>query len=318
MRLRVTHTTRYAYAQPARDSYNELRLMPLSDGDQTCLDFRLTPTPRVSVFAYDLPAGRVHHFTVRPPHQELIIQADSLVVTHRANPFQRLQLVTPDMDFYADPLVRQKYYEFLMPTERVPFVAETERIALVAQKQSSGSAASFLIALTRLLHRVFTYSPGATNVNTSILQVLEQKQGVCQDFAHLMLAVCRQQGIPARYISGYLYTGAEKEDETEINLADDEHDSAEKRWRDGRDGPRQGGAARALVSGDAMHAWVECLLPGGQWCGFDPTNNLVVNAHFIKAHYGRDYSDVTPVRGLYRGPAAESLDVGVRVTLDQP
>ena len=111
---------------------------------------------------------------------------------------------------------------FLTPTERVPFVEETERIALVAQKQSSGSAASFLIALTRLLHRVFTYAPGATNVNTSIVQVLEQKQGVCQDFAHLMLAVCRKRGIPARYISGYLYTGAEKEDESEFNLADDE------------------------------------------------------------------------------------------------
>ena len=317
MRLRVSHTTRYVYPWPAKDSYNELRLMPLSDGDQTCLDFRLTPTPRVPVFAYDLPSGRVHHFTVREPHRELIIQADSLVVTRSVNPFARLQLISPDMEFYDSEATRQRHYEFLLPTERVPFVEETERIALVAQKQSSGSAASFLIALTRLLHRVFTYAPGATNVNTSILQVLEQKQGVCQDFAHLMLAVCRKRGIPARYISGYLYTGAEKEDESEFNLADDEHDSAEKRWRDGRDGPRTGGAARALVSGNAMHAWVECLLPGEQWVGFDPTNNLVVNAHYIKSHFGRDYSDVTPVRGLYRGPAADALDVGVRVTLEQ-
>ena len=318
MRLRVNHTTRYAYATPATDSYNELRLMPLSDADQTCLDFRLTPTPRAAVFAYDLPSGRVHHFTVRQPHRELTIEAESLVVTRRTNPFDRLQLISPDMDYYDSEAVKQRHYEFLTPTERVPFVEETERIAAVAQKQSSGSAASFLIALTRLLHRVFTYAPGATNVNTSILQVLEQKQGVCQDFAHLMLAVCRKRGIPARYISGYLYTGAEKEDENELNLADDESDSAEKRWRDGRDGPRTGGANRPLVSGNAMHAWVECLLPGEQWCGFDPTNNLVVNAHYIKAHFGRDYGDLPPVRGLYRGPAAESLEVGVRVVVDEP
>jgi transglutaminase-like putative cysteine protease len=105
--------------------------------------------------------------------------------------------------------------------------------------------------------------------------------GVCQDFAHLMLSICRRQQIPSRYVSGYLYTGIGGND---------------------------------LVSGDASHAWIECLLPGGHWIGFDPTNNLVVNDKYIKVQHGRDYSDVPPLRGIYRGASAQELDVIVKVT----
>ncbi len=314
MRLRVFHTTRYTYPSPATESHNELRLMPLSDADQTCLDFRLNTTPPARVFAYDLPTGRVHHFSVRPPHSELVIQAESLVVTYRQDPFATLQLVSDDSEFYTRDGVRQRYAEYLMPTERVPLHPETDRIAVVARRQTNVGTASFLISLTRLLHRVFTYAPGATNVNTTLLQVLEHKQGVCQDFAHLMLAICRRQGIPARYVSGYLYTG-----ETDAPAREERADGADHvaGGRGREEAPRLTEKVKPWVSGDAMHAWVECLLPDERWHGFDPTNNLLTNDSYIKVHYGRDYGDVPPVRGVYRGPFAHTLHVAVRVVQER-
>jgi len=273
--------------------------MPLSDADQTCLDFRLSTSPTTEVFAYDTPTGRVHNFNLRAPHNELSIRAESLVVTHRTNPFANLQLVADDSDFYARDVIRQRYFEYLIATKRVPLEPETDRIASIARKQAGVGAASFLIALNRLLHRALKYAPGSTNVNSTLQQVLENRQGVCQDFAHLMLSICRRQGIPARYISGYLYTG---------EPSDDPQTQAHR---------LQGGTvdeeSRGLISGDAMHAWVECLLPDGNWRGFDPTNNMVTNDYYVKVHYGRDYGDVPPLRGVYRGPFAHTLEVNVHV-----
>ena len=155
------------------------------------------------------------------------------------------------------------------------------------------------MALTRQLYRVLTYAPGSTHVNSSIRQVLDHGAGVCQDFAHLMLAVCRRQGIPSRYVSGYLYTGEEhSEPGGEGDLA------------------RDPDAPHGLVSGNAMHAWVECLLPDNRWHGFDPTNNLLTNDYYVKVHTGRDYGDVPPVRGVYRGPLVHTMDVSVKVVSD--
>ena len=293
--------------------------MPLSDEDQTCLDFRLSTTPSTRIFAYDLPTGRVHHFDLRAPHTDLAINAESLVVTHRRDPFQGLQLATDDSAFYTLEGVKQRYYEYLLPTERVHLHPETDRIAAVAHKQTGVGTASFLIALTRLLHRVIAYKPGATNVYSTIQHVLEHKSGVCQDFAHLMIAICRRQGIPARYVSGYLFTGERRADnEIAPDTEGQETLSFEEMPAGGTidrslHSHEEEVSPEAFVGGDAMHAWVECLLPSGEWRGFDPTNNIVTNDYYVKVHYGRDYGDVPPLRGVYRGPFAHSMDVSVRV-----
>ena len=284
--------------------------MPLSDEDQTCLDFRLVVDPVVPVFAYDLPTGRVHHFNVRARHDTLTVTAESLVVTRRYNPFAGLQMVSDDGEFYKRPKTRQMYAEYLTATDRVPLHPETDRIAAVARRQMGAGTASFLISLTRLLNRVLTYAPGATDVNTPLHRVLEQRKGVCQDFAHLMLAVCRRQGIPARYISGYLYTGKRPEESVSEGSVSPEDSLAGEGLRLEEETIARGG----LVSGDATHAWVECLMPDGKWHGFDPTNSLVTNDYYVKVHYGRDYGDVPPLRGVYRGPAARTLEVSVSVT----
>ncbi len=305
MRLRIFHTTRYVYPIQASESHNEVRLMPLSDDDQTCLDFRLRLTPETRIYAYDLPSGRVHYFDTRTRHSELAIHAESLVITHRQNPFRFLPAGGDDAEdtaFYRRESVRQDYAEFLTGTGRVQLHPETDRIAAIALKQASGAGTvPFLMALTRQLYRVLAYAPGATSVNSSILHVLEHREGVCQDFAHLMLAICRRQGIPARYVSGYLYTGEERPAANDGAAASP---------------PADPEAPHGLVSGNAMHAWVECLLPDNRWHGFDPTNNLLTNDYYVKVHTGRDYGDVPPVRGVYRGPFAHTLEVSVLVVSD--
>lgn len=308
MRLRVSHTTRYVYPVPALESYNEARLMPMSDDDQTCLEYRLTTTPSSHVYSYALPTGMVHHFALRPPHRELNIVSESLVSMHSVDPLAGFQFVEEDAHFYDSDATRERYCEYLLPTQRVQLHEETDRIARVARKQDGVGTASFLVTLTRVLHRVLTFKPGVTNVDSTILHVLEHGSGVCQDFTHLMLAICRRQGIPARYVSGYLYTSLDRADAP----------------RSGEATQNQGGSSRfenkdsdysdeELLGGDAMHAWAECLMPDGTWKGFDPTNNLLTDYHYIKVHYGRDYGDVVPLKGIYRGPVARSLDVRVNV-----
>lgn len=282
MIYRLCHTTEYRYPASVRNSHNELRLKPLTDLWQTCRAFQLTIAPAAHLFSYVLPEGDIHHFSHRLPHDFLRITAESEVETHLSNPFASLDLLGEDQHFYQQAEIANDFWEFLSPSERVPddrYVRrECEQIAASARLETtSPSSAAFLIALTQLLHREFRYEPGSTHVHTTINEVFIYRRGVCQDFAQVMLAVCRTVGIPARYVSGYLFTG------------------------------------NGLVSNDATHAWVECLLPDGQWHGFDPTNNMVVNDAYIRVHTGRDYSDVAPVRGLYQGPPARALRVAVQV-----
>lgn len=282
MIYRLSHTTEYRYPAPVRNSHNELRLQPLTDRWQTCHAFQLVIAPAARVFAYALPEGGVHHFSHRLPHDFLRITAESEVETRLTNPFALLDFVSEDHGFYQQVAVANDYCEYLLPSERIPsdryILRECEQIAASARWEAAGpSSAAFLLALIQLLHREFRYEPGSTHVHTSISEVFIYRRGVCQDFAQVMLAVCRSVGIPARYVSGYLFTG------------------------------------NGLISNDATHAWVECLLPDGQWHGFDPTNNMVVNDAYIRVHTGRDYSDVAPVRGLYQGPPACGLSVAVQV-----
>ena len=298
MRLRVCYTTRYLYPAPVTDSHNEVRLMPTNDEEQTRLQFQIATQPAVPIFNYALPSGRVHHFNLRARHQELALTAESLVLTHRRTLFTDAD--TPELDdaFYARPDVADRYAEYLAPTPRVPLLPLTDFLAEQARAGAESAApGDYLRALMEAIHGGFRYLPGATTVDTPLPDMVAARAGVCQDFTHLMLAVCRRRGIPARYVSGYLFTG-ERPDEPPRRLA---QEASGRRERSG------------LSGGDATHAWVECLLPNGRWYGFDPTNNLLANDAYIKVHHGRDYDDVTPLRGLYKGAGEAVLEVMVRV-----
>jgi transglutaminase-like putative cysteine protease len=279
MILCATHRTLYCYSMPSIESHNEVRLMPLSDRAQTCLDFKLGVTPQCKVFSYEEPGGTVHYFGVRAAHPLLEILAEARVETHLENPFEGVNLIEPDWDFYERTATKQEHAEFLTESPYITLNAEVSEIATGVRKTSNDAVADFLLRLGHWIHESLTYDPDATHVHTKLHEVLVIRAGVCQDFAHLMIACCRSAGVPARYVSGYLYVG-------------------------GVDGMR---------GEQATHAWIECAMPDGRWVSFDPTNDLLVNDRYVAVHTGRDYSDVTPTRGVYVGTPAKSLVVEVHV-----
>lgn len=285
MMLRAIHTTLYEYASPASESHNEVRLMPIDNGDQRVVDFKISVDPYTPVFSYDRPGGVVHHFGIRPPHRHLKIVAEATVETFRENPFEEINLIEDDFDFYRSEEVRQRYVEFLSPSPYIRPNKGANEIAEAALANRPASTASYLLELSRLLHESLAYDPDATHVHSTLDEVLAGRAGVCQDFSHLMIACARSQGIPARYVSGYLYV--EKDDE-------------------------------GMRGEEATHAWVECLMPDGRWAGFDPTNNLLASDRYIKVHIGRDYSEVTPTKGVYVGTPATKLEVQVHVEKLEP
>jgi transglutaminase-like putative cysteine protease len=300
MRLRVFYSTRYLYSSPVTDSHNEVRLMPVNGEEQTRASFQIATRPAVPIFNYEHPNGRVHHFNLRQRHRELALTAESLVLTHRRTLFTDEDTPTLDPAFYRSDAVAEDYAEYLAPTRRVPLLPQADYLAEEARRMAASAApGDTLRAVMGAIHGGFEYLPGSTTVDTPLPEMLLARAGVCQDFTHLMLSVCRRMGIPSRYVSGYLFTGTQAAPEVQTQRLSQEISATRE--------------SSGLSGGDATHAWVECLLPNGRWYGFDPTNDLLANDAYIKVHHGRDYDDVTPLRGVYKGTSETALEVSVRV-----
>jgi transglutaminase-like putative cysteine protease len=280
MRLQVTHRTRFVYAEPVKDSFNEVRLHPTSADGQYCVGFHLDVQPPARLSHYiDLYRNVVHVFDVSRAHRELDIAATSLVDT-RDRPPGPADDATPAPLAAIEACARLELcHEFLQTSTYIEVTPEVWRFALdvTAGLDDAWQAAR---ALMRHIQRDFAYRPDTTHVNTRAADVLRLRAGVCQDFAHLMIGACRALKIPARYVSGYLYNGP----------------------------------ADRLVGAQASHAWVEVYLPGHGWCPLDPTNDTRPDGRYIKIGAGRDYSDVSPVRGTYRGTSDRTMTVDVLVT----
>lgn len=279
MQLCTRHRTHYRYIGNSSASHNEIRLKPVTNEEQRCLQYKVSISPRASVYEYETIGGFVNHFAVNEPHSELDVIAESIVETASRNPFETLDLVSQDMDWYDDSVRQQRFSEFLFESPYIQLLPETAQYSVDVMALASGNAATFLLNLKTMIFETFTYQPNLTNVHTLLHEVIAFKAGVCQDFSHLMIACCRQMGIPARYVSGYLYLG-------------DDHE---------------------LRGTEATHAWIEAMMPNGDWVGVDPTNNILVDERYIKVHVGRDYSDVTPVKGIYTGFGTEEMTVTVEV-----
>jgi transglutaminase-like putative cysteine protease len=184
------------------------------------------------------------------------------------------------MPVAAESLVelRPRFFDFLAPTHRVPLDRDWAATMQAPPLPPDGDVVDYLGRVTRHLHGFFTYRQDVTEIDTPIADFIEAGVGVCQDYTHAMLALCRMLGIPSRYVSGYLETAP------------------------GRN-----------LGSDASHAWVEAYLPGSGWVGFDPTNGTTAGQNYVKVGHGRDYDDVPPVKGLRRGGGTESLRVAVSV-----
>jgi len=275
--LTVAHLTEYRYPEPAWDSFNDVRLFPPDDQCQSLLSFALELSPDATVGDHvDYYGNRVHHFHIPEAHRRLSIQARSRVVT-----YERPAPIPVVAKSLAE--LRSRFYEFLAPTRRVPLDREWASIMQAPALRPGGDVVHYLSELTRHLHGFFTYRQDVTGIDTPLADFVSAGVGVCQDYTHAMLAICRMSGIPARYASGYLETSP------------------------GRN-----------LGSDASHAWVEAYLPGSGWVGFDPTNGEMVGQTYVKVAHGRDYDDVPPVKGLRRGGGSESLRVAVSVLRDPP
>ena len=238
MKLHVLHRTRFRYAASVRESFNEARLQPVTTGAQVCHSFllKILPTSKLSHYL-DFYFNYVHLFDITQPHTELVVEANSTVTTGDTPALAASARARADRAKSLNARL-DRCYDFLQSSTYVEVEPELWRLAIDATDGQT-DAWQAAQAIMRHIYRQFRYQPAATHVHTHMRDVLTARTGVCQDFAHVMLGLCRAIKIPARYVSGYLYNGP----------------------------------ADQLKGAQASHAWVEVFVPGHGWCGLDPTNS---------------------------------------------
>jgi transglutaminase-like putative cysteine protease len=285
-RYHLLHATEFRYDGPVSESYNEVRLRPIHDETQSCLSFRLVTNPASRGTTYrDAFGNWVHQFNILPEHRHLKIEAESVVLAHDAPVARSGGMKLSELDDHVEEL-QEEYLDFLVPTGYVPHVAQLDELIELASASGDGTISGFVQAASDLIHQRFKYEKGMTHVNSSIEHSLSLGAGVCQDFAHLLLGVARKRGLPARYVSGYLVPEGAASPDAKF---------------------------QEVIGGYASHAWAEVYLPDSGWMGLDPTLGKPLGLQHVRVAYGRDYGDVAPVRGVYKGHAGQRLSVDVRV-----
>jgi len=277
----VRHTTTFRYEPAVRESVMEVRLQPRSDGEQRCLSFTLNVDPAANVMQYrDFTGNIVHHFDIAGTHKLVKVTAQSAVEVQSVSPPR-----TADAGDWADLdalIAANDYWEMLLPSYFAHSNAALENFARELGCERRGNPLALLTELNASIYKLFAYVPNSTKVDSPIEEALRTRQGVCQDFAHIMIALVRRMHIPCRYVSGYMFHRDEQEQDRSLE--------------------------------GASHAWVEALVPRLGWVAFDPTNNLVGGDRHIRVAIGRDYADVPPTRGVYKGEAQSELSVAVTVS----
>ncbi|MDQ2942528.1 MAG: transglutaminase family protein [Candidatus Dormibacteraeota bacterium] len=274
MKLEIEHTTRYRYSGPIAETVMEVRLQPMDGLGQRCLQFELEVSSGIEPRTYrDGYGNNVHYFNLVRPHTGLSVTGRSVVETGR------------DLDSDPGEELVHDFLRYRSPVKDVPGVRELAHNHPIADASSGPAVEQALDELTLAISRDFAYDRAVTNVYTAVDDVLALRAGVCQDFAHLFIAVARAMGVPARYVSGYIHQ------------------------------PRRAGDGGAPATGNvatASHAWAEAWVPGRGWVGYDATHPVRTSEHHVRLAVGRDYSDAAPTRGIYVGSATGTMDVRVR------
>lgn len=297
VQYRVNHITRYDYESEVVQARHWLHLRPREHARQKVIRHGLLidPAPTESAALLDAFGNDTFQMVVERPHSSLEVTADIEVS------------ITPRMEMVAsESLSWERARDELGYTGRPRSPGELEALSYRFESPQIklknvfgefaapcfGKGESLLNAAVNLMQKLFenlTYKPGATNTNTPLIEVLENRHGVCQDYAHLMIACLRSLGLSARYVSGYLRTSAVEPEE-------------------GKE-PKKN-----LIGADASHAWVSVFIPPFGWIDLDPTNNVIVDTDHVTLGWGRDFSDVSPLRGVIVGGGQHQLSVGVSVT----
>jgi transglutaminase-like putative cysteine protease len=286
MKYRVTHNTTYEYATPAESCHNALRLTPRTMPRQSCEQVALTiePSPAQVHSHVDFFGNQVHHFVVLEPHERLSITSQAEIEVERPEPM-------PEVSLAWDEVRRRLHVDrdaetigALVYVYDSPYVRMSNGLREYAAKSFTPGRAILdaSLDLTKRIFEDFTYDPKATTIDTSTEVVLKRRRGVCQDFAHFQIGCFRSLGLAARYVSGYLRT---------------EPKPGEKR----------------LVGVDASHAWLSVYCPTIGWVDFDPTNGCLASDAHITLAWGRDYHDVSPVKGIVLGAFESKMTVAVDV-----
>ncbi|CDO05778.1 transglutaminase family protein [Mycolicibacterium cosmeticum] len=274
-RMRVVHATGYAYKSPVTASFNEARLTPRSDSRQNVILNRVETTPATRSYRYvDYWGTAVTAFDLHAPHTELEVVSSSVVETEP----DELPAEKVTWDELATEAVIDRFDEVLSPTGYTPASKRVHRVGQRIAKEYEPQDA--VIAAANWAHSELDYVAGTTGVHSSGLDALREGKGVCQDFAHLTLILLRSMGIPARYVSGYLH-------------------------------PKRKAVVGDTIDGQS-HAWIQAWTGG--WWNYDPTNDNSINEQYVTVGVGRDYADVTPLKGIYSGEGSTDLDVVVEIT----
>jgi transglutaminase-like putative cysteine protease len=288
---RVTHSTTYWHDTPATAAWQSLHLQPRHEPAQHCNAFELEIAPHPGDLAarVDYFGNKQHIFTLREPHEELSITSRSIV--RREEPVLPMHGLTPTLAaaraLIPGAVTSEDFTleQFRHPSPLVPLLPGALRLATELTGELDAENTPVLTWLGELgdrFHTEFAFDPEATEISTPLAEVLENRRGVCQDFAHLLISCLRQQGLPAAYVSGYLLTQ-----------------------------PPPG--KPKLVGADASHAWVSVYVPGTGWIDYDPTNACFVGTGHIVVARGRDFFDVSPVQGIFSGGGDHALDTAVTV-----
>ena len=288
MRYLVQHTTTYQYSEPASLGHNEARLTPRNFLRQRCLSSQIVTQPPPTAWAEwdDYYGNRVSYFTIEREHAELTVAARSEV--ELGEPFHPAPLGTVAWEQARAQLACPRDPEtiaaaqFLYDSPHVrqePWLGHYARASFAAGRPLLEA----VLDLTNRIYREFKYTPALTSVSTPIREVFENRCGVCQDFAHLQIGCLRSLGLAARYVSGYLLTD-----------------------------PPPG--SPKLIGADASHAWLSVYCPGAGWLDVDPTNNQMPSLRHVTVAWGRDYSDVCPIKGVVLGGGQHLMSVSVDVT----
>lgn len=282
MIYRATHTTRYSYEGPVSHCLSEARLTPRILPHQRLVDWHLnvSPKPDAVISRKDYFGNDVSSFAVLEPHYRFTVTATSLVdVLPNSGAF----LLSPSWEDTRDQLTTCSNPALLEANEftwESPFVPWLDQLAAYAKPvlEPNRPLIEAAKALMSKIHREFTYKPAATSIETPLAEVAATRRGVCQDFAHVMIGALRSYGLAARYVSGYLRGDAD------------------------------------FQGAQASHAWVSVFVPDVGWVDFDPTNNVMPSTGHLTIAWGRDFGDVTPVKGITVGGGKHVLEVEVRVS----
>jgi len=289
MRYKIRHTTEYIYQEPVSAGHNRLCLVPPNLPEQKCLssDVKISPVPEELAYRTDFFGNTLLFISIYKEHAQLEINSESIVdIENRINADKAFTSSLKWKDVREKLSERGDVYDdviqYALPSVHVPYSEEILKFA----SDCFGEDATLWSSCISLMQKIYSsleFKPGFTTVNTPVVSVLKSRKGVCQDFAHLMIACLRNVGLPVRYVSGYIETlpppGKEK-----------------------------------LVGSDASHAWVSVYFPEIGWVEFDPTNNLLPSYKHITVAFGRDYFDVAPIKGIVFSSGKQNIVVKVDVS----